>query len=88
MDLWCKFTRTPGGRLEAAGVWPGDIPMDTRGGRWAFYEALVKLGPCTKDFSRDSRMTGNGKRIWLQPANTGNSALLNSCPKADIAAGA
>ena len=42
MGLWHKFTRTPGGRLEAAGVWPGDIPIETNGGLWAFYGALLK----------------------------------------------
>lgn len=29
MDLWHKFTRTPGGRLEAAGVRRGDISIET-----------------------------------------------------------
>jgi len=42
MGLWHKFTRTPGGRLEAAGVRPGDIPIETHGGLWAFCGALLK----------------------------------------------
>jgi hypothetical protein len=42
MGLWHKFTRTPGGRLETAGVRPGDIPIETPGGLWACYGALLK----------------------------------------------
>lgn len=42
MGLWHKFTGTSGGRLEAAGVRPGDIPIETHGGLWAFYGALLK----------------------------------------------
>jgi hypothetical protein len=42
MDLWHKFAGRPGGRLEDPGVWPGDIPIETHGGLWAFYGALLK----------------------------------------------
>ena len=37
MDLWHKFTRPPEGRLKAAGVRPGDIPIGTHGRLWVFY---------------------------------------------------
>jgi len=42
MDLWHKFARRPGGRLEAPGVWPGDIPIETHRGLWPFYGVLLK----------------------------------------------
>ena len=42
MGLWDKFTRTPEGCLEAAGVRPGDIPIETHGRLWVFYGALLK----------------------------------------------
>jgi hypothetical protein len=42
MGLWDKFTRTPEERLEAAGVRPGDIPIETHGRLWVFYGALLK----------------------------------------------
>jgi hypothetical protein len=44
MGLWHKFTRTPGGRLEAAGVRRGDIPIETHGGLWAFYGLRIAAG--------------------------------------------
>ena len=53
VGLWHKFTRTPGGRLEAAVVRPGDIPIETHSGLYGFGARLRRPHPswCSHTFA-------------------------------------
>lgn len=69
MGLWDKSTRTPGGRLEAAGVWPGDIPIETHGGLWAFRP---------KEARTEARSLRSFARLFVQASWDGSFTSLSA----------